>query len=804
MGFDPARRRLFWPIVLLVATAAAWITFAPVGFGGQAAYVIVTGSSMEPVLSRGDLAVLRAGDSYQIGEVVTYRDPRYGPVIHRIIDQQGERFLLKGDNNHWTDSHQPTRDEIIGKLWLRLPGVGGYVRRLQSPVGVAALAAILGLLIVSTIRMDRQTRSTSNPEPASRRQAAADILLLGLMLAAACIVLGLAAFRQPLRTRATEQVPYRHSGVFTYSAPAPDGIYDTDAVTTGDPVFIALTDEVTFQFDYRFTSEAPAGLSTTYGLLARLTDTNSGWTRTLELQPDRTFAGSAITASGVLDLDEVTGLIAQLETRTGIQRGQYTLSIIAPVHVEGWLGGDLLSDDFEPQIDFLLDDQQMALVTDPGEEGSPVQPAADRFLAREVTVPATLTILGQQVPVGTARWLSAGGLIVALIMVTAGVAGWLSSAQALPAPAYDPDATQAGGGAPLPAVPASRPARAPRTLLVILLVLGGAAALIAAAVAVVWLTGQRPLSELLAPLPTGTPDAANTPAPTRASTTIPTAVPITPTGDSATPPTAATAPAELTAAASPIVQRDADMVPVPGGTFEMGSERGAPEGPIHSVTLSAYAIDRTEVTNAQYAVCVAAGACRQPSPTTDYLGEPYYGTDVFADYPVIFVSWQDADAYCRWRGARLPTEAEWEMAARWNPRTGQVTTYPWGDQQDPALLNFCDAGCPLDQADRSFDDGWTQTAPVGSYPAGASPVGALDMLGNVAEWVADWYDADYYADSPAEDPAGPEDGTLRVLRGGAWGVPLTAIRATARAGFEPDLRIAGLGFRCAASIDAAP
>jgi formylglycine-generating enzyme required for sulfatase activity len=238
------------------------------------------------------------------------------------------------------------------------------------------------------------------------------------------------------------------------------------------------------------------------------------------------------------------------------------------------------------------------------------------------------------------------------------------------------------------------------------------------------------------------------------------------------------------------------MVFVPGGTFTMGSESQA-----HPVTLDAYYIDRYEVTNALWAACVEAGGCDLPAVTADYAGEPYYDNEDRAGYPVVNVTWFQAEAYCAWRGARLPTEAEWEMAARWDPDLDTVTLYPWGNTWVPSNLNYCDTSCLLSNADSSYNDGWPQTAPIGSFLAGVSPVGAYDMAGNVSEWVLDWYDASYYAVSPSENPTGPALGTQRVIRGGAWGVsnPLL-LRSDSRYRYEPEGSGPGTGFRCAISI----
>lgn len=256
-----------------------------------------------------------------------------------------------------------------------------------------------------------------------------------------------------------------------------------------------------------------------------------------------------------------------------------------------------------------------------------------------------------------------------------------------------------------------------------------------------------------------------------------------------------------------IVQNGVPMVYVPGGTFTMGADNAGSESPAHSVKLSPFYIDRFEVTNRLWAACVVAKACSLPGSTDDFAGRPYFGVEATNDYPVIYISWFNADAYCRWRGARLPTEAEWEMAARWNPSTGAVTAYPWGDAWDQTRLNYCDAGCILGDPtfiDPNFNDGWPQMAPVGHFSNGASPVGALDMAGNVAEWVADWYSSAFYAASPAENPLGPSTGSAKVTRGGGWSLDRYWTRSTARPYFGQLTQAAGIGFRCAIPASSVP
>ncbi len=223
------------------------------------------------------------------------------------------------------------------------------------------------------------------------------------------------------------------------------------------------------------------------------------------------------------------------------------------------------------------------------------------------------------------------------------------------------------------------------------------------------------------------------------------------------------------------------MVYVPATRdFLMGTAKWADNTPIHSVSLPAFWLDQTEVTRRQYALCVSAGACPEiPDLTPD-------------NYPVN-VSWETAHAYCAWAGARLPTEAEWEYAARGNRRI-----YPWGnDSPDGTRLNFCDVRCGGAGDKTHIDDGYAQSAPVGSYPLGASWCGALDMAGNVWEWVQDWYDPHYYQISAPEAPPGPPSGTQKVLRGGSWHSDLTEVRSAYRYHADPHQVEPGWGFRCA-------
>ncbi len=261
------------------------------------------------------------------------------------------------------------------------------------------------------------------------------------------------------------------------------------------------------------------------------------------------------------------------------------------------------------------------------------------------------------------------------------------------------------------------------------------------------------------------------------------------------------------------------MVYVPAGEFVMGTAldsaaKIAPnETPVHRVRLDAFWIDRTEVTNAMFARFLAQTGYKlmgREHFTFDFSAKKWNSTEGadwqhplgpnsdikgLGQHPVVQVSWEDAKAYCAWAGRRLPTEAEWEKAARGTDQR----KYPWGNGDLASnLLNSADVNVSeVSGANRALDDGYRFTAPVGSYLDGASPYGVLDMAGNVSEWVGDFYADQYYGSSPTNNPSGPASGYQRVMRGRSWIGDFGDVRTTARMATDPTYASDDLGFRCA-------
>ena len=249
------------------------------------------------------------------------------------------------------------------------------------------------------------------------------------------------------------------------------------------------------------------------------------------------------------------------------------------------------------------------------------------------------------------------------------------------------------------------------------------------------------------------------------------------------------------------VDFSSDMILIEAGVFNMGCDvthnPGNPcdiwpaEWPMHEVYLDTYTIDKHEVTNVQYRKCVNEGACTAPRQGSSHTRDWYYGNPDYDNYPVVYISWENARDYCAWAGKRLPTEAEWERAAR---GASDGRAYPWG-------YNPPSCGTTANAADCEAD-----TSGAGDFPAGGSPDGAMDMSGNVWEFVTDWYSDTYYYVSPWENPTGPSGGANKVVRGGSFDWSWAAARVTFRAGVGPVEYGPwyNRGFRCAGTPPPAP
>ena len=328
-------------------------------------------------------------------------------------------------------------------------------------------------------------------------------------------------------------------------------------------------------------------------------------------------------------------------------------------------------------------------------------------------------------------------------------------------------------GKPVTSKPAPREPKV-RTEIVIAII-GAIATLVAAAIPIIWSNLSQastpPPSDNVTPVYPTTFPASETLGPSPGTTSvIPSDTPVSLNTDEF------------------IDAKGVSMRLVPAGNFIMGSDNGYEnERPVHTVYLDDFYIDTYEVTNASYKACVDAGACQPPNQTSSFTRDSYFDNSEYDNYPVVFVDWEDARSYCQWRGVGidLPTEAQWEKAARGTD--GRI--YPWGNT--------------IDQTYANYNDAVGDTTEVGIYETGKSFYGVYDMAGNAWEWVADWLSDTYYLDTPLTNPSGPTSGQYRVLRGGSWHEDANNVRASNRGWNQLEFfHNIDFGFRCA--MDANP
>lgn len=390
-----------------------WVVFAPMQLGGQVTYVIVDGNSMEPRFHLGDLLLIREASNYQVGDAVTYRDANMGRyVFHRIIDLNLDRFILKGDNNSWIDTYQPTGQEIVGKLWIHIPKLGKSIEWLRLPVNLAIVVGLFGgSLMYGMIQPGKKKKSPERLAPGLGRNLEPVLYGIGFL---GLIFLGLTlyAFTRPVSVNAGSLL-YQQEGTFFYSAAGAPGIYDTDKVRSGEPIFPRLTCYLNIGYSYSLTSPQVQEVAGSHQLYARVLDERSGWQRTLPMTSENVFNGSSFMTMSTLDLCQVQALVNMVKQETGLKESTYTLEIVARASASARIAGQVIHETFEPAMRLRFDDVHFYLAAANSEE-DPLH-----FLKQgsvEGTVPAvnTLSLLGLRPTVKSVRTIGLSGLAISL------------------------------------------------------------------------------------------------------------------------------------------------------------------------------------------------------------------------------------------------------------------------------------------------------------------------------------------------------------------------------------------------------
>ena len=424
----------FWLVLMVVI----WLAFAPRQAGGAASYVIVVGNSMEPGFHIGDLVVTHAQAAYQVGDAVVYRNRELDNfVFHRIIAEQADTFTLKGDNNSWIDTYQPARAEVLGKLWLHIPRGGTHIQKLRNPfVAAGAAGALAGFFALGLFRekpggkkrmanksfsdqfasvgqkirnwFTAPGKSGKTPQPVQGSFFEGSFLVLGA-LALASLIVGIIAFSRPASRFVRDDLPFEHVGFFSYTSPAPQGVYDSNVIQSGDPIFPRLTCAVDVSFQYTFIAQGAGTIAGSHQMTATISEPVSGWRRSVPLEEVVAFSGSAFGATAKLNLCQIEKLTQSMEEDTDFHPGSYVLIVSPNVQVTGDVSGRALESAFNPSLSFYYDRAHFYLLRMDAEE-NPLNPTASGAVGGQRQAANTVLLFGAELAVPALRWFAVIGL----------------------------------------------------------------------------------------------------------------------------------------------------------------------------------------------------------------------------------------------------------------------------------------------------------------------------------------------------------------------------------------------------------
>lgn len=398
------------------AAALAALALLPPPLGAGIRAIAVQGSSMAPALRAGDLAIVAPRESYLPGQVVAYRSPELGSavLIHRVVGYDGDRLVLKGDANPFTDSYRPSRDEVLGAMAARMPRAGRALLAIMEPQWAGAAAGGATAVMVALGRRRRRDLLLSPP-----------LMLGGLGMGVALLAAGAGGVlaRQALPPTEVIHTPvhYSHDGEWSYTAPSLMPVYQDGATArAGEPLFLRLVRPVTFTFRYRAPAEVEGrrGHITLYATVGDYSPT--GWHRTIPLAGPVPLQGEETAITGTLDLAEAAGLWQEVARATGLPLTAARLEVTAQVHLEGELGGRPLADDASFSLPFRLDQVQAALEPPPdGRVQGLLAPTVDRTAIVPAEGPREIGLGAARLPLSTAGrvglyLLWAGGAVLAL------------------------------------------------------------------------------------------------------------------------------------------------------------------------------------------------------------------------------------------------------------------------------------------------------------------------------------------------------------------------------------------------------
>jgi signal peptidase I len=412
---QPQRRpSIFVNFILFIGMIIIWIAFAPAKIGGQTSYVMVNGISMEPNYHTGDLVIVRKAQTYQIGDVVTYHDPEMGAyVIHRIIGVEQGQFIIKGDNNSWVDAYQPTPDEIIGKQWVYAPKAGKAMLWLRKPINLSLTILLLGGILMTSMisKPPKGKKGKNSPSVKLSGTFEGALYLLGFLFLG-FLGLSIFAFTRPA-TRTAGTIPYQQDGVYSYTATGTPGVYDTEMVRSGEPVFPRLACFLNIGLAYNLSGNQLQNISGNRQMFARVMDEPSGWQRTVPLLSQTAFSGNSNFSMATLDLCQLETLVNLVEKETGLHTNTYTVEIVTNIVFTANTSGGIVTGTFDPTLAFKYDKVHLYLANT-NTEIDPLH-IMKKDVAGSSNVEAnTLSLLGWKLTVGFVRMFALLGSGISL------------------------------------------------------------------------------------------------------------------------------------------------------------------------------------------------------------------------------------------------------------------------------------------------------------------------------------------------------------------------------------------------------
>lgn len=411
--------------IFLVLVILAWTLFLPIQFGGGAAYVIISGASMEPLYHSGDLVIVRRDSFYGVGDIVTYYSAELDKyVIHRIVAVKEGNFTFKGDNNAWLDPETLSRDQLIGKAWLHIPGFGRALIPFRTPLGLALLAGAVALVVFLALMPGKKTRKKTLTHSSYRfftggatmkelaRQLEITIFSLAIIFVLFA-ALGLVAFTRDEYLSETVSLQYIHLGRFSYSAPQ-SGVYPSGSAAAGEPIFLKAGCQVELRFGHSLMADSAENVTGNITLNAQA-EAGNGWKRAFPLVARQEFSGTETNITASLNICEILKSLREVESVTSVRRDIYTFIITPEVKINALISGQPVESTFSPRLLFTLDDLQLVLLREDPER-DPLLPLEVKEIATNTRIPNAIRLPGFSLTVGLARVISGLGLAATLLV----------------------------------------------------------------------------------------------------------------------------------------------------------------------------------------------------------------------------------------------------------------------------------------------------------------------------------------------------------------------------------------------------